>query len=319
MDVINFILEKGDAWLQYAARVNILGENKDSLVELRGQALSDPKIKAYLNDISDYHGVLVSNHKNPDLPIHKLLFLLDAGFDTDVPEIRTAINKILEHKDNNGVYQSLTNIPKHFGGTGEDIFGWCLCDAPLLLSALILTGIDYTKHAKQGVEYLAARYTESGFPCSVSKEFGKFRGPGRKDDCCPNASLVMLKLFSLIPEYRESEIAINTAMGLLYLWEHSMELHPYMYYMGTDFRKLKAPSMWYDILSVAEVLSRYKPVISDARFTEMIELIKSKRDDDGLYTPEAVYQKFKGWDFGQKKNPSPYLTYLCVRLMNRIA
>ena len=318
MDAVSFILENGDTWLQYATRVNILNESNGNLTELRQQVVSDPPIRTYLNDITDFHGVLVSNHKNPDLPIHKLLFLLDIGLDTDVPEIQSAVEKIMEHKDDSGVYQSLTNIPKHFGGSGEDTFGWCLCDAPLLLFALLKAGINYGQHIKQGVDYLAGFYKESGFPCTVSQELGKFRGPGRKDDPCPYASLIMLKLLSAIPEYRETEIAVNTAKGLLSLWRDSLERHPYMFFMGTDFRKLKAPAMWYDIVSVVDVLSHFDFLKSDARFLEMVAMIKSKQDSNGLFTPEAVYQKFKGWDFGQKKIPSPYLTYLCHRILTRI-
>jgi len=317
MDAISFILKNGDTWLQYATRINILKESKEGLADLKLQALSEPKIRAYLNDITDYHSILVSNHKNPDLPIHRLLFLLEIGFDTDVAEIQSAIQKIMEHKDESGVYQSLTNIPKHFGGSGEDIFGWCLCDAPLLLLALLKSGIDYEKHIKQGVDYLLAFHKDIGFPCTVSQEFGKFRGPGRKDDPCPYASLIMLKLLSVIPEYRESKVAENTAAVLLSLWENSLERHPYMFYMGKDFRKLKAPAMWYDIVNVADVLSRFDFVKSDARFVEMVTMIKNKQDENGLFTPEAVYQKLKGWDFGQKKTPSPYLTYLCYLMLER--
>jgi len=317
MDAINFILEKGETWLQYATRLNILKESKENLSDLRLQALSDSRIRGYLNDVADYHSILVRNHKDPDLPIHKLLFLLDIGLDAGVPEIQTAIEKIMENKDNNGVYKSLTNIPKHFGGSGEDTFGWCLCDAPLLLFALVRAGVDYEKHIKQGVDYLVGVHTDYGFPCTVSPEFGKFRGPGRKDDPCPYASLIMLKLLSAIPEYRESEVALKAASSLLSLWENSLERHPYMFYMGTDFRKLKAPAMWYDIVSVVDVLSHFESVKSDFRFVEMLTMIKSKQDSNGFYTPEAVYQKFKGWDFGQKKSPSPYLTYLCCRTIGR--
>jgi hypothetical protein len=105
---------------------------------------------------------------------------------------------------------------------------------------------------------------------------------------------------------------------LLCLWENSLERHPYMFYMGTDFRKLKAPAMWYDLVSVVDVLSNFEVAKADARFIEMLNLIKSKQDENGLFTPEAVFQKFKGWDFGQKKNPSPYLTYLCYRIFDRV-
>jgi len=318
MDVISYILENGDTWLQYVASIDILKTSKKSLEDLKLQALSEPKIKEYLSDISDFHSILVSNHKNPNLPIHKLLFLLDIGFDTDVPEIQAAIDKIMENKDNNGVYQSLTNIPKRFGGSGANIFGWCLCDAPLLLFALLKAGLDYEKYIKQGVDYLVNLHQDYGFPCTVSQELGKFRGPGRKNDPCPYASLIMLKLLSEIPEYTESDMVKETATTLLSLWENSLERHPYMFYMGTDFRKLKAPAMWYDLVSVMDVLSRIESIKTDTRFIEMALLIKSKQDCNGLFTPEAVFQKFKEWDFGQKKSPSPYLTYLCHRILERI-
>ena len=318
MDVISFILEHGEIWLQYAVKLKIQKESNESLSDMRMQVLFEPKIKGYLNDIANYHSILVRNHKDPELPIHKLLFLLDIGLNSDVPEIQTAVEKIMENKDDNGVYMSLTNIPKHFGGSGEDTFGWCLSDAPLLLFALVKTGVNYEKYIKQGVDYLVGFHADCGFSCTVSKEFGKFKGPGRKDDPCPYASLAMLKLMSAIPEYHGSEIAKRTAMSLLSLWENSLERHPYMFYMGTDFRKLKAPAMWYDIVSVVDVLSRFEAVKSDPRFVEMLMVIKNKQDGNGLFTPEAVFQKFKGWDFGQKKNPSPYLTYLCCRIFERV-
>jgi len=318
MDAVTYILDNAEPWLKYAARVNLLHESKASLTDLRLEALADPKIRGYLTDVADYHSTLVTNHKNPDLPIHKLLFLLDLGFDTDVPEIQTAIDKIMDNRDSHGVYQSLTNIPTHFGGSGQDLFGWCLCDAPLLLYALVKAGVDYDDHIRPGVESLVSLHTNHAFPCAVSPEFGKFRGPGRKDDPCPYACLLMVKLLSAIPDYRESEVLQSTATSLLTLWELSQERHPYMFYMGTDFRKLKAPAMWYDLVSVVEALSRVDAVRSDERFLEMVALIRSKQDSDGRFTPEAVYLKFKDWDFGQKKAPSPYLTYLCYRILERV-
>ena len=316
--MIDNLLSISESWLKYAIRVNLLGESKADLSNLRNEALQDKKIQAYLNDISDFHSMLVSNHKNPELPIRKLIFLLDIGFDTDIPEIKNAISQLMSHKDNNGIYQSLTNIPKHFGGTGTDIFGWCLCDAPLLLMALLKANLDYQQHIKQGVDFLVALNQPYGFPCSVSEELGKFRGPGRKDDPCPYATLVMLNLLSDIDEYKNSDIAINGVKNILALWENSLERHPYMFYMGTDFRKLKAPAMWYDIVSVTDCLGKYEYAKNDKRFLEMVRIIKTKQDENGLFTPESIYTKCKGWDFGQKKTISPYLSYLCIRLLGRL-
>jgi len=316
--MIEKLLSVSEPWLQYAIKLNLLNESKESLANLKNEALKDNKIQVYLRDISNFHSMLVSNHKNPELPIHKLLFLLDIGFDMDIPEIENAINQLMSHKDKYGIYQSLTNIPKHFGGTGEDIFSWCLCDAPLLLLALYKAKVDYQQHIKQGVDYLIALNRPQGFPCSVSEELGKFRGPGRKDDCCPYATLIMLNLLSNIDEYKNSDIAIKGIDVLLSLWENSLERHPYMFYMGTDFRKLKAPSIWYDIVSVANCLSKFEYAKADTRFHEMVDIIKAKKDENGLFTPESIYQKCKGWDFGQKKTISPYLSFLCIRILERV-
>lgn len=308
------LIDSSDDWLKYAIRINLNHEPKDTLIELKDSALSDIRIKKYLSDVANFHNSIVTNHKNPDLPIYELLFLLDLGFDLEVPQIKQAIDEILKHRDNKGLFQSITNIPKHFGGTGTDMFCWSLCDAPLLLLALIKAGVDYQEYIKPGVDYLVSLNRDNGFPCAVSPELNNFRGPGSKNDCCPYATLIMADLLSYITEYKESEIAANSVKSLLSLWENSYDMHPYMFYMGTDFRKLKAPSNWYNILSVAKVLSKYKFAHKDPRFLEMISIIRSKQDKDGFFTPESIYLKLKDWDFGQKKLPSPYLTYLCISL-----
>lgn len=312
------LLNISDDWLKYPILLNLCHESKENLVEIRNAALADSRIKRYLTDITSFHGTLVTNHKNPDLPIHKLLFLLDLGFDTKIPEIKAAIEELLTHKDEHGIYQSMTNVPKHFGGIGEDVFSWCLCDAPLLLLALLKSGKDYHEYIKPGVDHLVSLCRDNGFPCAVSPELGRFRGPGKKDDCCPYATLIMADLLSYIPEYSNSQVAGSSVKALLNLWENSLSQHPYMFYMGRDFRKMKAPSCWYDIVSVAGVLSKYEFVREDPRFLEMIKHIKDKQDKDGLITPESVYQKLKDWDFGQKKEPSPYLTYLCYQIFERL-
>ncbi|MCL2333969.1 MAG: hypothetical protein FWC52_04180 [Candidatus Methanoplasma sp.] len=312
------LLSVSEPWLQFSIRHNLLNEDKKMLSELKSEALRDKRIRAYLKGVSDFHGILVSNHKAPDLPINQLLFLLDNGFNTEITEIENAVKQIMSHKDKFGVYKSKTNIPKHYGGKGEDVFGWCLCDAPLLLRALLLAKIDYREHVKRGVDHLTTLINEQGFPCSVSEEHGSFRGPGRKGDCCPFATLSMLNLYAEIDEYRKSDVAKRGIDAILSLWENSLERHPYMFYTGTDFRKLKAPAMWYDIVSVTDCLSKFECARKDTRFCEMIEIIKSKQDPDGLFIPESVYQKCKDWDFGQKKTVSPYLSFLCIRLLSRL-
>ena len=146
----------------------------------------------------------------------------------------------MSHKDKNGVYQSMSNIPSHYGDKGEDVFGWCLCDVPLLLMALLKAKVDYQQHIKSDVEHLLSLYTEQGFPCLVSEEHGAFRGPGRKDDCCPFATLIMIKLLSEIDEYRNSDTIKSVVDVILSLWENSLERHLYMVLYRYGFPQAKS-------------------------------------------------------------------------------
>jgi hypothetical protein len=105
--------------------------------------------------------------------------------------------------------------------------------------------------------------------------------------------------------------------AILNNWEKSSGIHPYMFYMGTDFRKLKAPFIWYDILNVSDVLSQSGHARADIRFIEMVDLIKTKPNIEGKYIPESVWLSWKEWDFGQKKKPSAWLTLLVMRILKR--
>lgn len=108
---------------------------------------------------------------------------------------------------------------------------------------------------------------------------------------------------------------------LLDHWKHRAERKIYLFGVGTDFRKLKYPFVWYDILHVTDVLSRFPFVHADARyrvrFREMVEAITAQADENGRYTAGAMYQAWKGWSFADKKNPSPWLTFLVLRVLRR--
>jgi hypothetical protein len=90
-----------------------------------------------------------------------------------------------------------------------------------------------------------------------------------------------------------------------------------MFFMGTDFRKLKAPLFWYDLMHVLDVLSHFEWVRMDKRFQQMSRVLESKADSDGRYTPESIWTAWKDWDFSQKKMPSPGLTFFVQRILKR--
>jgi hypothetical protein len=67
-----------------------------------------------------------------------------------------------------------------------------------------------------------------------------------------------------------------------------------------------------------DVLSRFPFVHADARFQEMVETVTVQADEEGRYTAGSMYRAWKGWTFTDKKRPSPWLTFLVLRVQRRI-
>jgi hypothetical protein len=317
LNAIQWLLS-GEPWVEYPVRAHLLGEDTRSpaMRELYGRMERHPLVAGVLAELAGWEGCIVSNHKNAALPYHKLDMLAGMGLTAETPAIAAVIEIILRHREAHGVPQAPINVPRHFGGTGADTWGWALCDAPVVLDALLALGVE-ERLLEGGIAHLAGLARANGWPCAVSAELGKFRGPGRKDDPCPYATLRMVKLLQRSRAWRASPAAKAGAEAILGLWERSREEHPYMFYMGTDFRKLKAPLSWYDIAGVAGALSLCPWLHDDKRYVEMLESIMEKADEKGRFTPESVYLSMKGWDFGQKKEPSKGLTAQLYRLLKR--
>ncbi len=282
----------------------------------RDGLLDDPRVQSLILELQDWPGPHLNSHKSPNQFFHKLAFLADLGLRCDDPGLSPVIDRILANTDEQGVPCLPIFISAAHGGKAEPQNGWALCDAPTILHTLKKLGVE-DPIVDKATGYLASCIQENGFGCVVSKELGNWRGPGKKSDPCPYATLTMLKLLVLSGSRYSMEID-RCAQCLLDLWEHSRDTHPYIFYMGTDFRKLKLPFIWYDLLHVVEVLSFVASIRTDSRLQEMFALIKSKETDGG-YIPESVYQPYKDWDFGQKKAPSAWMTERIHQMEHRLS
>lgn len=316
---IDWLLE-GESWIEYRARLDLLGQSeRDSHVKsARKSMLADTQVQNLLTELSGWPGTVISSHKSASQPFHRLTFIADLGLTVNDPGVDTIVAHILEHQSTEGPFQLPMNIPTHFGGTGQDQWAWALCDAPLIVYALAKFGLRNEPAIQAAIGYLSGLLSDNGWPCAVSKELGKFRGPGRKDDPCPFANLAMLKALSEIGGLRDSPACHTGADILLDLWSKSTTQHPYMFYMGTDFRKLKVPFVWYDLMHVLDVLSRFSWLKKDTRLLEMLEILKSKADQQGRFTLESIWTAWKDWEFGQKREPSRWLTLLAWHTIERV-
>ena len=68
---------------------------------------------------------------------------------------------------------------------------------------------------------------------------------------------------------------------------------------------------------MTEVLSRFPEIHNDSRFQEMVSTLTDQADPEGRYTASSMYMAWKGWSFANKKEPSPWLTFLVLRILQR--
>jgi hypothetical protein len=316
---IDWLLE-GEPWVVYRTRLDLMGQSEEDpqVRSVRQAMLENTQIRSLLAELSGWPGTVISSHKSAGQPFHKLTFIADLGLQASDPGMDVIITRILKYQSSEGPFQLPTNIPVHFGGTGQDQWAWALCDAPLIVYALDKFGLEADQRVKAASDHLTGLIRDNGWPCAVSKELGKFRGPGRKDDPCPFANLAMLKALSAMEECRDSPESHTGANTLLNLWSGSTTQHPYMFFMGTDFHKLKVPFVWYDLLHVLNVLTSFPWLREDARLLDMLGILKSKADGQGRFTLESIWTAWKDWEFGQKKEPSRWLTLLAWRILGRV-
>ena len=305
----------GEPWIEYRTRLDLLGQSEHApeVRAARRAMLAHPKVRGLVAELAGWPGKVIASHKSSSQPFHKLTFLADLGLTAGDPGVRPITDAIRRHVSAEGPFQ----LPLPSGATNHDGWGWALCDAPLSVYALASFGLSQEPHVARALHYLAGLVRANGWPCAVSLPVGHFRGPGRQTEPCPYATLAMLKALSAAPDWAASAPCHTGAEALLSLWPNSYTQHPYQFYMGRDFRKLKVPFVWYDLLHVLEVLSRFDWLREDPRLLDMLTVLEKKADADCRFTSESVWAAWKDWEFGQKQAPSRWLTLLAWRTIRR--
>lgn len=330
--LIEWLLE-GPPWVQYRTQLDLLAQSEDEapVRAARQGMVAHPQVQALVAELVEWPGARpLTRHNDANHSLHKLSVLADFGIRADDPGMQVVLERLIAHQSPEGVFQTLVSIPKAFGGSGEDTWTWMLCDAPTLLYGLLAVGArdsasspedgDLTQRA---VEHLGGLVDENGYRCVTAPELGRFRGPGRMSDPCPIANVLVLKALAEasaqgMPVSLDSPAARTGAEMLLWHWEHQAGRKIYMFGIGTTFRRLKYPFIWYDILHVVDVLSRFPFVHADPRFLQMVDTITAQADGEGRYTAGSMYRAWKSWTFADKKRPSPWLTFLVLRVLKRI-
>lgn len=305
-------------WLLSSAvpRIRYMAQRLLAPENLQSELLyEDELIGSLISSLDCWKDEVLMQHNKPDLCMHRLCLLADCGITKDFKPIQPLIETILESFADNTMPTINILLPKVFKGSGEVEKAWVLCDYPQILYSLLKMDVD-NKKTSQSLAFLENQVRENGFPCASS--LPNFRGPGARGDFCPIASLYALKALNQTEKTRCSEAAGRALESILGHWENRGRQKHYLFGIGTDFKKLKYPMIWYNLLHVLNVISDSEYPPADSRVREMGEVLLEKADENLCFTPESMYRCYKDQDFANKKQPSQTVTIAALEILLKL-
>jgi hypothetical protein len=309
--ILSWLLES-DPWTSFVTRTELLGEQL-SVIERNASVskiIADAHVSCVLGEVREYFPYVAKSHTDAKLTHYKLRMLSDFGLKTN-DGLQDAVEAVKARRDG-ALYAIRQRLPIPGADSGE--WNALPCDSPLLTYTLTQLGDNDDLLEKQTAYYKELWRDETGWFCHLPFVSGQFR---REQIGCPMAGLQALEVFSLDGNLKESEAARNAFKTLTHHYESGRSL--YYFGRGKRFFTFKYPFIWYNALYLADVLSRFEFAKNHPMTMQLSDWIKSGRADDGRYKATSVYLDYKDWDFGSKKDASPWITLLCYRIMKRLS
>ncbi len=267
-----------------------------------------------------------SGHHSPDYRPNLLHLLADMGVrGGDIPQVDRFVSTMLEHQDATGRFQAFGRLRS----STEPRWSSLLCDSHIITEALLRFGHGQHPAVAESIDRidrdLATSNQGRAWPC-VPEAFSGFRGPGRRDDFCPQVTLEALRLLARVPRPQQPDGLLEASRVALRAWRARGEEKPYLFGHGSRFKTVKWPAFWYNLHWVLDTLGRYPRLWKgravdpgDRRaLAEMLAcLVAYNFDSAGRATPRSCYQGFEGFSFGQKKQPSPFATARLAAVLRR--
>ncbi len=302
-----WLLASRDPWVRLEARRALLGEDAD--VERR-RLVEHPLVRKLASDALAWPDASTGDHRSAKDLLNKLSVLADLGLRAEDLGLCGLADRVFARCDPDGVPLAPVVMP------GKKEAAWVFdVDGQDPLLAVVALGAVTDPRVERAVETLVRRATPRGgwtwpqarspLPCR------RFAGG------CPFPTLKMLRILARLPARRDARVARESTSLVLDLFERRGGERRYGFGFGDRFAKLRYPFVWFDVLHALEALSPFPWVWGDARFRDMLALATAKADTEGRYTPESVFLEWKDYCFGQKREPSPWLTLVMRRILAR--
>jgi hypothetical protein len=307
-------LLKSEPWTRLRTMTDLLGISPASaeVKKAKKESTQHPKIQQLVQETAQWFPARITRHDNSNNSNYKIALLAELGVLAADKDLKSITDQVLSHTEN-GLLAVRQDLPlKDKINVGEGEWHALPCDSPQITYALLLMGMD-NPVITQTIEKLKEKWeTPQGWFCHfsfVDSQYKKYHAG------CPMAGLMALEAFSQIPELKESRYAKNAFEPLLF----HKELGESIYYFGRAkrFWTFKYPFVWYNALYLGDVLTRFGFLKGNPIVKEIVDWIEESQDEQGRFKPTSTWMPYKDWEFGNKKEASPWITMICCRILKR--
>jgi len=302
-EVINWLLE-GPDWLKYAVELQLLNSKPDTQLALR-----DGSIAKIVHRLKDNHAGIPAlktgnvSYSETGNAYWDLFFLADIGLTADDLKLNEEMEEIFNLQSPDGTFI-----------TGRGVRPNYFCMSAILMSSVAKMGYPDDSRLNKYIQViLDSQGLDGGWHCYNT-------GAELLDiESCPMDNLNILMLLSQYEKYRVDPRFNGGIDLLLNHWERRGEKRQlYGFGIGKRFMSLQYPAVKYGILRVLDVLSLFPYATSSRGFQSMLDFVRQK-SSSGKYFAESVDKTYAEFDFGQKEEPSRWLTFLIKRIEKRAA
>ena len=315
-DPISWLLES-NPWTKYKVLTELLNkpDSSSEVIAAKQELINHPQIQELIKETKNWLPKAPTRNSDSTVSYYKLRMLTDFGLTINDPSMKEIFDIATAHKINN-LFASRGTEPikpqKDKPDPYADVWHISPCNSPIILYSLLCLEPNNSQ-VKKAVKELKNRWnTKQGWFCHYFFVDGMFK---KLQVGCQMAGLMALEAFSKVPELKESTNAQNAYHPLKFHYEYGKT----MYYFGRSkrFWTLKYPFVWYNALYLAEVLTRFEFVKNEELVKELVKWIEQAQDNQGRFTSTSMFMAYKGWDFANKNEPSPWITFLCCRILKR--
>ena len=119
-DPVPYLEQCSEPWIRYNLKRIQGKENSKEFKELT----QNPRIQALIDECITWPDPPLRRHNDAGHPIHKIELLADFGLDIRDEWIKALTNLIMEHRSEDGLFQSKNEIPERWGGKGTGELMW---------------------------------------------------------------------------------------------------------------------------------------------------------------------------------------------------